>query len=269
MRFLILPILLLLTACAGQDPQGEKIGAVNQLYNEGLDQLQTGDTLEAIHTFNELQRQHPYSGWATKAQVMIVYAHYLNDDPIQTASAAQTFIRLHPGHDDLAYVYYLRGIAHYNQISDVNRDQGATRKAQESLAALLNRFPDSIYARDARLKQTLLDDHLAGKEMAVGRFYLEQDRYLAAIGRFKNVVKNYEQTNQIQEALYRLTEAYAALGLPEEAQKNAAVLGYNYPNSDWYERAYKLLTDNNWSPALENKPTGFLDKTVDKVKKIF
>ena len=172
---------------------------------------------------------------------MSAYAFYEANDYDEAIAAAQRFIELHPGNADVPYAYYLVGISYYEQISDVGRDQKMTEQALAAFDELVRRFPDSKYARDAELKADLTRDHLAGKEMSIGRYYLRRGQYVAAINRFRNVVERYQTTTHVPEALHRLTEAYLALGLDEEAQKNAAVLGYNFPSSEWYQDSYALL----------------------------
>lgn len=255
-RAALLPLVLLsthLAGCASVKPEGELSGTVGALYNDGMDDLEKGRYPQAVHTFEELQRQYPYSGWATRAEMMSAYASLKNGDEEEAIATADHFIKMHPGHPDLAYVYYLKGIAHYNRMVDVNRDQSNTEEALGAFEEVVNRFPGSIYARDAQMKLTLCRDHLAGKEMVVGRWYQSQNQFLPAINRFKTVVMKYQTTSQTPEALYRLTESYVALGVPEEARRAAAVLGNNFPASPWYNRAYKLLTDANLAPAGQEK----------------
>jgi outer membrane protein assembly factor BamD len=214
---------------------------VEQLYNEAQDLLERGNPRQAGRAFEEVERQHPYSQWATRAQLMSAYAYYEANNYDEAIAAAERFIELHPGHEDVPYAYYLIGVSYYEQISDVGRDQKMTAQALDAFDELLRRFPDSKYARDAQLKADLARDHLAGKEMSIGRYYLYRGQYVAAINRFRSVVERYQTTTHVPEALHRLTEAYLALGLEQEAQKNAAVLGYNFPSSDWYEDSYALL----------------------------
>lgn len=258
--------IMMLAGCAST-PEAPVIGNVSELYNQGLDELMAGEYTKSIHTFEELERQHPYSGWSTRAQMLIAYAHFLRNDLDETIVAADRFARLHPGHSNLDYIYYLKGLAYYVQISDIKRDQGYTREAMQAFEVVINRFPDSVYARDAALKLTLTRDHLAAKELDVGKYYQKQKRYLAALNRFKDVIRNYEKTNQVPEALYRAVEVNIALGLPGEAQKYAAVLGYNYPSSPWYKDAYNLLTDNNL--ATKGDERNWLEKMGQGVKDIF
>jgi outer membrane protein assembly factor BamD len=232
---------LALAGCAGAEEEEYVERPVEELYNEALDQLQDGDPRRAGQAFEEVERQHPYSEWATRAQLMSAYAFYEANNYDEAIAAAERFVELHPGHEDVPYAYYLIGISYYEQISDVGRDQKMTERALEAFDELVRRFPDSRYARDGELKADLARDHLAGKEMSIGRYYLRRGQYLAAINRFRSVVERYQTTTHVPEALHRLTEAYLALGLGQEAQKNAAVLGYNFPSSEWYQDSYVLL----------------------------
>ncbi len=250
--FALLLLPLVMVGCSKPE-LAEQTGSVGALYNQAMDELASKDYPEAIHTFEELERQHPYSAWATRGQMMIAFAQFRLQEFEESILTAERLIKFHPGHDDLPYLYYLRGMAYYYRISDIHRDQGHTRGALMAFEELINRYPDTIYARDAKLKITLLRDHLAAKEMDIGRYYLQQSSYVAAINRFQNVVRDFDTTSQTPEALYRLVEANLALGLNNEAQRNAAVLGYNYPDSDWYRDAYSLLTGQNLAPAGEEK----------------
>lgn len=242
-----------LASCASNKAEGDLNGTVGSLYNDGLDAIQHKKYAQAVHAFAELERQYPYSGWATRGQVLTAYAQLMNGDNEESIITIDRFIRMHPGHKDLAYMYYLKGLNSYYRMTDVNRDQGATRTALEAFQEVANRFPQSEYARDARLKVTLCLDHLAGKEMAVGRFYQSQRQYLPAINRFRAVVKEYQTSSQTPEALYRMTESYMALGVTDEAQRAASILGYNYPSSEWYKKAYSLLTEKKLAPVGEEK----------------
>ena len=221
---------------------------VEELYNTAQDQMEAGRFRAAAETFEEVDRQHPYSQWAVRAQMMAAYAYYMANQYDEAVAAAERFIELHPGHPDVPYAYYVVAVSQYEQISDVGRDQEATRKALDALTELVRRFPDSPYARDAQLKIDLARDHLAGKEMEIGRFYLKRQAYVAAINRFRTVVESYQTTTHVPEALHRLVEAYLALGVREEAQRAAAVLGYNYPGNVWYERSYALLEEERLEP---------------------
>ena len=225
---------------------------VAELYNAGLEKLKSGSYKSAAKSFAEVERQHPYSKWATKALLMQAFAYYQSNKYDDAINAAHRFITLHPGHKDTAYAYYLTAISQYEQISDVRRDQSRTQKALEALEEVSKRFPQSPYAADAAKKTLLARDHLAAKEMEVGRYYLNKGSYLAGINRFKKVVTDYQTTSQVPEALYRLTEGYMALGVVSEAQTAAAVLGQNFPNSEWYKDAYTLVSSDGQQP-VENK----------------
>jgi outer membrane protein assembly factor BamD len=203
--------------------------------------MMDGSWTRAGKAFDEVDRQHPYSVWATKAQIMGAYVFYEASKYDDAISAADRFIQLHPGNRDTAYAYYIKAISYYEQIVDIERDQRDTQNALNALQDVINRFPDSRYARDARLKLDLAHDHLAGKEMEIGRFYEKRGNYVGAINRFRTVVTQYQTTTHIPEALARLSECYTALGLPEEATRDGAVLGYNYPDTDWYQDTYDLL----------------------------
>jgi outer membrane protein assembly factor BamD len=237
-------VVLAVGACAGGADEEDYVERpVGELYNEALDLMDEGNYQQAARSFEEVERQHPYSEWATRAQLMSAYAFYEGNQYDEAVAAAQRFIDLHPGHKDVAYAYYLIGVSHYEQMSDVGRDQKMTEEALQTFDELIRRFPDSTYARDATLKVDLARDHLAGKEMEIGRYYLRQGKYVAAINRFQNVIERYQTTTHVPEALHRLTEAYLALGVQQEARKTAAVLGYNFPGSRWYQDSYALLVD--------------------------
>lgn len=251
LRYFIVIAALSLGACT-VTPDEEIVGDVEELYNTALDHIESGDYGAALTTLQELERQHPYSGWATRAQLMGAYANYKLQRYDEAVADAERFIRLHPGHKDLAYAYYIRAITAYDRISDIRRDQSATLEAQQALEEILRRFPQSEYAEDARLKLSLTRDHLAGQEMYVGRFYQEQERFQSAINRFRTVLNQYETSSHTPEALYRLTECYLALGLNGEAQKVAAVLGHNFPASNWYQDAYTLMRGKNLDVEPEN-----------------
>lgn len=223
------------------------------LYEQGLAQLEAGDESAAADLFDEVERQHPYSEWATRAQLMAAYSHYEALDYDEAVIALDRFIELHPGDENIAYAYYLRALCYYERISDIERDQRMTLLAQDALQELVNRFPDSVYARDAGLKLDLTYDQLAGKEMDIGRWYMNQGHYNAAINRFRQVVDRFQTTSHTPEALHRLTEAYLVLGLVEEARVSAAVLGHNYPGSEWYVDSYAILVDENVRPADQDE----------------
>jgi outer membrane protein assembly factor BamD len=217
---------------------------VEVLYNRGVDALQAKRYSAAVTQFENVQQYYPYSTWAANAELMEGFAEYLQHKYDDAIASLDRFIQLHPAHRDIAYAYYLRALCYYEQIEDIRREQKSTMQALAALKEVVNRFPDSAYARDARLKIDLCNDRLAGKEMEIGRFYERQHLYAAALGRFQRVVDLYQTTNHVPEALHRLTEIYLLLGLPEEAKRTAAVLGHNYPGSPWYADSYdQLLAD--------------------------
>ncbi len=222
---------------------------VEELYNEALSVIEAGKYQEAALMFDEVERQHPYSSWATKAQLMSAYSYYQDDSYDSAIIALDRFIQLHPSNSDVPYAYYLKALCYYEQISEVTRDQRMTDLAQKTLAELVKRFPTSKYAKDAKLKLDLTRDHLAGKEMEIGRYYQKQGQFLAAINRFTAVIEKFQSTTHVPEALHRMTESYIALGLREQAQKAAAVLGHNFPGSDWYLDSYRLVEGKLLEPV--------------------
>lgn len=240
--------LLLLGACSTSE-EAYVDRPVDVLYNEAMDNLEAGDDKKAAKLFDEVERQHPYSSWATKAQLMAAYSHYIANQYDEAVAAADRFIELHPANPDVPYAYYLKALSYYERISDIHRDQEMTEQAKKVFEEIVARFPDSEYARDARLKVDLCNDHLAGKEMVIGRYYIQRGYYLAAINRFKSVIERYQSTTHTPEALLRLTEAYSALGIDGEARKTAAVLGYNFPQTAWYADAYTLVGGSGTRPG--------------------
>ena len=222
---------------------------VEQIYADAWAQINKREWANAAKQFDEVDRQHPYSVWARRAMLMSAFCSYEGNNYTDAVSTADQYISLHPGSHEVAYAFYLKAISLYEQIVDVNRDQANTQGALVALQDVVQRFPDTEYARDATLKIDLTQDHLAGKEMAVGRYYLTRGDYIGAINRFRVVVEQYQTTPQIAESLERLTEAYYSLGLNSEAQTAAAVLGANYPGSEWYTDAYGILKGRNLRPV--------------------
>ena len=249
LRAICLCLAVLVTACSDDEGETYRARTVERLYNLGVDALQRKDYKNAVVSFDEVERQHPYSVWATKAQLMSAYASYKRDDYDEAIVGLDRFIELHPGNPDVAYAYYLKGLSYYEQISDVGRDQKMTELALSALRDVMRRYPDTKYGRDARAKLDLVNDHLAGKEMAVGRYYQQRREFLAAINRFRSVLQNYQTTTHVPEALLRLTESYLSLGITDEAQMAAAVLGHNFPGSKWYADSYALLEQRNLQPV--------------------
>jgi len=232
---------MLLSACGGNKKDAYIEKPVDDLYNQAMDEMVEERYDQAATSFDQVESQHPYSVWATKAQLMAAYAQYEGGNYDEAIINADRFIQLHPGNRDVVYAYYLKAISYYVQIVDVERDQKTTELALKALDDVVRRFPDTKYARDAKLKLDFTRDHLAGKEMEIGRYYLKRGQYLAAMNRFKRVIDQYQTTTHVPEALERLVECDLALGLTAEAKQNAAVLGYNYPGSEWYGDAFALL----------------------------
>ena len=233
-----------LSACAGKKGKGDTAYIardVNTLYGLAKERLDSKDYEESAKLFDEVERQHPYSVWARRAQLMSSFSYYMAQKYPDAISSAQRFLTIHPGNKDAAYASYLIAMSYYQQITDVTRDQKITQSASDSFNELIRRYPQSRYANDARLKLDLINDHLAGKEMEIGRFYQRSGNWLAAATRFREVVEKYQTTSHTPEALERLVETYLNLGLPDEARKSAAVLGANYPGSKWYQRSYELI----------------------------
>ena len=227
--------------------------AIEAIYDTGWRQIRGGHWDVAAGIFDEMERQHPYSPWARRAMLMSAFCSYQANDYGAAINTANQYISLHPGSAEISYAYYLVAMSYYEQIVDVGRDQANTRDALVALQDVIQRFPDTEYARDATLKIDLTLDHLAGKEMNVGRYYLTRGDHIGAINRFRVVVEQYYSTPQVAEALERLTEAYYSLGLDSEAQTAAAVLGANYPGSGWYQNAYNILKGRNLKPEEDKR----------------
>lgn len=262
---LVTASMLMLAGCGSSDDTAEKIAEKNEtieeLYSKAFTTFSEKKYKIAVEEFEEVERQHPYSEWAAKAQVMAAYAAYRGGQFDDAVVILDRFVKLHPTHASAPYAYYLTGLCYYTQISDIGRDQKMTEKARAALRDVVERFPDTDYARDAKLKLDLTNDHLAGKEMEIGRYYLKRQDYPAALNRFKFVIDNYQTTSHVAEALHRMVEGYLRLGVVAEAKKYAAVLGYNYPGSDWYTYSYEMM-QGNLSP--EEKKSTF-DKYLKKL----
>ncbi len=247
---------LTVSACSGTKPR-QKLAyeerPVEALYNTGYQRLQSRRWADAIDYFQEVERQHPYSEWSRRAILMQVYAYYQNNNYQDAIAAADRFIALFPGNPSAAYAFYMRAICNFEQIVDVGRDQGYAEAALVGLRDVARRYPNTAYATDARVKIDMVNDQLAGKEMSVGRFYQRANQPLAALNRYKTVINNeaFQRSSHTPEALYRLVEVNVALGLTEEATRNAAVLGHNYPGSPWYAEAYALLTERGQRPDVQ------------------
>ena len=233
---------IIISACSSDGDRPEyRERSLAAIYNNEVYNHENGRYQAAAYEFDEVERQHPYSPWARRSMLMSAYSYYLQNKYDEAISSAQRFISLHPGNRHAVYAYYLIGQSYYERISDISRDQKITELALEAFNEVIRRYPDSDYAKDAQLKIDLTRDHLAGKEMYIGRYYLKQSAFLAAINRFRLVVTDYQNTSHTPEALHRIVEAYISLGLIEEAKITASVLGHNFPDSEWYKDTYNLI----------------------------
>ncbi len=253
-RVMLVPaVALFLAACGGKKPETEvNVDPPDVLYNQALANLDAGDARQATKKFDEIDKEHPYSDYARKAMLMSAYLNFRRAKYQDAINDAQRYVTLFPASDDAAYAQYLIGESYFRQIPDVTRDQDIANKAMDAMNVIVQKYPESEYADDARHKMEVARDQLAGKEMQIGRYYQERHEYLAAVNRFKSVVEDYQTTRHVEEALERLTESYLALGLVQDAQTAAAVLGHNFPDSDWYKDAYKILGEAGVVPE-ENK----------------
>ena len=251
----------------GQDADDTYIeGSVEQLYNRAMDLLEKKEYAEAAKFFNEVDRQHPYSVWAPRSQLMVAYTNYRAKDFETSRLTLDRFIRLNPAHRDVPYAHYLKALCFFEDVRDTKRDPAPTAAAYEEFTLVAERFPASKYADDSRRKAAVLRDHLAGHEMEVGRFYQGKDQHLAAINRLKTVVQEYQASRYIPEALHRMTESYIALGLGSEAQRTAAVLGRNFPKSSWYGDSQALLKGERSSPVSTTSAPAAPSSGPDKKK---
>jgi len=253
----------LLTACGGKPDIDITTYAVQSdpadvLFNEGLANMKAGRFSEASRKFEAVDKEHPYSEYARKAILMNAWVTYRSGKYIDAVNSAQRYLNLYPSTDDAAYAQYIVGLSYYRQIPDVTRDQTASTQTIQAMTDLVNNYPKSQYVEDAQAKIRFARDQLAGKDMQVGRYYQERKEYLAAINRYRDVVENYSNTRQVEEALARLVECYYALGLTNEAQDAAAVLGHNFPDSKWYKDSYNLLQSKGLKPR--NNPGSWLQK---------
>ena len=250
---------LTLSACSGRASRPRlayEERPVEALYNTGYQRLERHRWDDAVDYFQEVERQHPYSEWSRRAILMQIYAYYQGADYPEAIAAADRFIQLFPGNPSAPYAFYMKALCNFEQITDVGRDQGYAQQALDGLRDVVRRYPGTSYATDATVKIDMVNDQLAGKEMAIGRYYQRANQPLAAINRYKTVIENtaYQRTSHTPEALYRLVEVYLTLGLTDEATRNGAVLGFNYPGSPWYAEAYALLTEKGAQP--DTAPTG-------------
>jgi len=270
-------VLMSLAGCSHDEDEKFSDKSVEELYNMAMDFFEQDEFTKAAKTFEEVDRQHPYSKWAAKAEIMSAYSYYQAQKYQKALAQVETFLQLHPAHPDVAYAYYLQGLCHLEQISPLRRDQHMTETTLNTFEEIVKRFPMSPYTKEARIKIAYLKDALAAKEMAVGREYLNQGGYMAALNRFQTVVKKFDTTNQVPEALYRIIEVYVAIGSKNLAEKTAAILGHNFPGNSWYAEAYYLLEGVDMRPKYEAESPIFAwpwetlpeEKTVDSKKSRF
>lgn len=260
---LLLAAGLALAACSSDDSLVDDTRPAQDIFAEAEALANDGDFTEAAEGFDDVERLYPYSTLAKTAMIRSAESYYRGQKYDEARLAAQRYLEFYPSDQDAAYAQYIVALSYYDQISDVGRDQGDTIRARQALREVLERYPNSPYARDARLKRDLTLDNLAGKEMQIGRYYLGRGHYIAAINRFRTVVEDYNTTSQTPEALHRLTESYLGLGVTREAQNSAAVLGYNFPGSPWYEDSYALLTGERLGPEID--PESWLSRNFRKV----
>ncbi|MHA1539792.1 MAG: outer membrane protein assembly factor BamD [Alphaproteobacteria bacterium] len=244
MRSFFLFFLFFVAACATEEKPVETVKTAEEIYADARAQIDAGKFLEAATLFEKVEEDYPHSFWASRAPIMAGYSYYKEMQYDDAVLSLKKFIELNPADPETAYAYYITALSYFEQIEEVGRDQFFTVQAVTALEYLINLYPNSKYAQDAQMKLDLAVNYLAGHEMSVGRYYLKRNHYSAAIGRFQEVVKSYETSIHVPEALHRLTEAYVSLGILEEAQASAAVLGHNYPRSSWYEEAYELLKEH-------------------------
>jgi outer membrane protein assembly factor BamD len=238
-----------LAGCSSDEPLEPFVEIPAEVsYNAGIAYLQQGDYRRATEKFEEVDVQHPYSEWARKSLIMTTYTNYTRGNYTEAVTSGQRYVTLYPGSEDAAYAQFLIGQSYYAQIPDITRDQEMTQKAFAAMSELVQRYPESPYAAEAQKKLDFARDQIAGKEMEVGRYYLTRHQYIGAINRFKTVVTTYQTTRHVEEALQRLTEAYFSMGIVDEAQTAAAVLGHNYPDSRWYKDAFVLLESKGLAP---------------------
>ena len=256
---------ILVAACSSKQEALEQVEKpVDVLYTDALATALNENPEKAAPKFEEVERQHPYSALAVRAQIMAAWSFYEGNDYVRAVASLDRFVELNPASEFVEYAYYLKALSYYEQIVDVERDAAMTQLAMQAFEELVRRFPQSIYARDAQLKIDLTNSHLAGKEMSVGRFYLNNQFYSAALRRFHIVIETYDTTNQVPEALYRSAEAYLALGLIDEAGRMQQVAAYNYPVSIWTQRLNELIANPE-----KSAPKGLFERSVNAVTSIF
>ena len=268
--FLIIIFFILVISCSKKQIKTEDIikeknldSQVLEAYKSGLDSLESGDVLFAAKKFNEAEILFPQSKWAPNSALMAAYSYYTQDYYGDAIAELERFIRVYPSHKNLSYAHYLLGICYYEQIVDEKKDLQAIKNAKEKFEFILENFPNTEYSIDADFKIDLINDILASKEMYIGRFYFDKKKWIPAIRRFRTVIDDYDTTIYTEEALHRLVEVHYTIGLIDEAEKYAQLLGYNYKSSEWYENSYSLFNKN-----YEIKKRNKFEKSKKKTKTI-
>ena len=270
-----LALIFLITACSKNIENESLIKEkslelqVLEVYKEGKESLERGDVLFAAKKFNEAEILFPQSTWAPKSALMAAYSYYIQDYYGDATAELERFIKVYPYHENLDYAYYLLAISYYEQIVDEKKDLQSIINAKKTFSIVIDKFPNTEYALDAEFKIDLINDILAAKEMYVGRYYMEKKKWIPAINRFREVVDKYETTIYVEEALYRLVEVHYLLGLKNEAEKYAKLLGYNYQSSTWYEKSYVIFNKNYKNKKLMNIKKNKKSKIISKVKSLF
>ncbi len=260
-------LVAVLAGCGGGQDKGPPLETLppDQIYKLGEYELEAQrNPDDAIQYFSEVERLYPYSEWAKRALIMQAFAYHKDQQYEEARAAAQRYLDFYPGDEDAPYAQYLLALSYYDQIDEVGRDQGLTFQALQGMREVIERYPDSDYARSAMLKFDLAFDHLAAKEMEIGRYYLKRGHYTAAINRFRVVVEDFQTTSHTPEALMRLVECYLALGFTKEAQTAGAILGHNFQSSPFYDDAYRLLTGAGLSPEAQ-EGSGWLSSVYRQV----
>ncbi len=252
-RFFPLVLCLGLIGCAEEKTEDFEGKPVEVIYNKAMDMVTAKEYKKAAKAFEDVQRQYPFSTWATRSELMSAYAYFEAGEYVDSVGTLENFIKMHPGHKDIAYAHYLLAMCYYVQIAGVNRDQHMTYKAMHAFQDVIKKFPRSSYAKDAKFKLDLAYEHLAGQDMEIGRFYQTYQVPLSALLRFQNVIQKYQTTSHVPEALHRTVEIYVGLGMTKQALATAAVMGYNFPGNPWYQDTYNLLTSKNLLPTIEPK----------------
>lgn len=262
----ILIMIVAISGCKSKKEEEVKQEPIEELYDKAYDSIKTRQFKKSAEIFTEIEQEYPYSKWANNAKLLSAYSNYQANKYKEAIIELDDFIKLYPANQYTAYAYYLKAMCYYEQMSDIKRDQKMATLAKEGMEEVIAKFPDTKYAKDSKIKLDYIMDHLAAKEMDIGRYYLSMQQYIAAIARFQTVVDDYQTTRYAPEALFRITESYYALGVKPEAEKYAAVLGYNYPKTEWYDKAYKLVKGYPLEPTQKKNKLYDLPKFPEQLR---